>query len=314
MAWQEFRRGKRARDDVREFEFNIEDNLFSLHECLRAKTYVHMLYAGFYVSDPKLRHIHKATVRDRVVHQAIFRKLYPVFDPGFIFDSYSCRFKKGTHAAVRRLASFAKKASGNNQRTIWALKCDIKKFFDSINHKTLLELLKEKISDPEVLWLLLTILHSFEKEHGWGLPLGNVTSQLFANIYLNEFDQFIKRELKRKYYLRYCDDFIIIADNEAEARAFIAPIEKFLATHLSLSIHKGKISIKKYRQGIDFVGYVVRPHHVLLRTRTKKRIFNAVRRKSETSNFRNSLDSYLGILKHCRGFNIQKIILTKIKK
>ncbi len=296
LAWREFKKGKCKKKDVLEFQLNLEDNLFLLHRQLNDKTYQHYHYTPFYISDPKLRHIHKATVKDRVLHHAIFRILYPIFDKTFIFDSYSCRLNKGTHRAVKRLKRFCLKLSQNNRKTIFALKCDIRKFFDSVDQDILLQLIKKKIKDKDTIWLIEKIISSFEE----GLPLGNVTSQLFANIYLNELDQFIKHKLKIKNYLRYCDDFIILSDDKNYLIGLVEKINDFLNKRLKLNLHLDKIIMRKYRQGIDFVGYVIRPHCITLRTRTKKRIFKKVKH--------NNLQSYFGILKHCKGYKIRKKI------
>jgi retron-type reverse transcriptase len=216
-AWQEFSDGKMKKKDVLEFRSRLEDNIFELRQELKSKTYQHSNYIAFSVCDPKLRRIHKAGVKDRVLHHAIFRILYPIFDSSFIFDSYSCRIEKGTHRAVKRLEKFCRKLSQNNSRNIFALKCDIKKFFDSIDQNILLERIKRKIINVDTIWLVEKIIKSFPR----GLPLGNVTSQIFANIYLNELDQFVKHKLREKYYLRYCDDFIILSTDENSGRALI---------------------------------------------------------------------------------------------
>ncbi|MFH1839047.1 MAG: reverse transcriptase domain-containing protein [Patescibacteria group bacterium] len=160
-AWCEFRKGKRQKIDVQEFELHLEDNLFQLHEELSGLKYRHGDYRRFQIFDPKHRVIHKATVRDRVLHHAVYKVLYPIFDRSFIYDSYSCRIDKGTHKAVKRLEVFARKVSQNYTRTCWVLKCDIKKFFDSIDHAILFDLLERKITDPKTLWLLSEIIESY---------------------------------------------------------------------------------------------------------------------------------------------------------
>ena len=299
--WKEFKRGKKKKPDIQEFEFSLEDNLFQLHSELKGKTYRHGDYTSFDVTDPKLRRISKACVRDRVLHHAVFRILYPVFDKAFIYDSYSCRIGKGTHKAVSRLETFCRKLSRNNSKIIFVLKCDVKKFFDSINHNILLNLIKRKIGGDDV-WLIGKIVDSFHKIPNTGLPLGNVTSQLFANIYLNELDQFVKHNVKEKYYLRYCDDFVILGESVGRLQKVTGDIGKFLAQNLKLSIHPAKIVIRKYRQGIDFLGYVILPNHRVLRTRTKKRVLKRVSKKN--------LSSYLGVLKHCRSFKIKQKLLS----
>jgi len=299
QAWFEFRKGKRGRKDVQEFEFNLEDNLTQLHEELIAKSYQHSQYTQFYVTDPKLRKISKAGVRDRVVHQAVFRVLTLIFESSFIFDSYSCRDDKGTHRAVDRLDHFAHRASGNNWRNIFALKLDIRKFFDSVDYEVLMKLLERRISDPGTPGLIKIILDSFPI----GLPLGNVTSQLFANIYLNELDQFVKHQLKIKYYLRYCDDFVALFYSREDLQKYLAAVHEFLNHQLKLTLHPNKIIIRTYCQGIDFLGYVVRPYCRTLRTKTKRRILKNISEKN--------LASYLGVLQHCDGYAIGQRILRE---
>ncbi|HEY4510191.1 MAG TPA: reverse transcriptase/maturase family protein [Candidatus Paceibacterota bacterium] len=201
-AWKEFARGKRSKNDVQEFELNLMSTIISLHYDLANGTYTHGEYQAFRICDPKPRDIHKATVRDRLLHHAIYRKLYPFFDRTFIADSFSCREEKGTHRALNRFRAFSRIVGRNNTRTCWVLKCDIQKFFASIDHNTLLELLGKYIPDKKVQWLLERVIVSFySTKPGVGLPLGNLTSQLFCNIYMNEFDQFVKHKLKVEYYV-----------------------------------------------------------------------------------------------------------------
>ena len=278
--------------------------MFQLHQELKDKIYRHSPYTAFYITDPKLRHIHKACVRDRILHHAVFRILYPIFDQHFIFDSYSCRLGKGTHWAVTRLKSFCQKLSQNNSRNIFALKCDIKKFFDSVNQEILLDIIEEGISDENTIWLLEKVVRSFEVKSNTGLPIGNVTSQLFANIYLDKLDQFIKHRLKIKNYVRYCDDFVVLGKSLENLYIVADEISDFLERKLKLSFHQDKILFRKYRQGIDFLGYVIRPYCINLRTKTKKRI---LRRINE-----NNRASYLGVLKHCNGYKTKLMILAKV--
>lgn len=304
IAWREFRRGKRSKYDIQQFEFALEGNIFQLHDELASRVYCHGAYKPFSINDPKPRRIHKAMVRDRLVHHAVFRVLYPIFDRTFICDSYSCRVGKGTHRAVRRLEFFARKLSANNSHSFWALKCDVRRFFDSIDHAILLSLIRRRISDENTIRLIKSILDSFCKTPGIGLPLGNVTSQLFANIYLNELDRFIKHDLGQRYYLRYCDDFIILGRDPKELDVLVSWIAGFLSSELQLTLHPDKISIRPYRQGIDFLGYVVRPYHTVLRTKTKRRMLARI-------NITNA-SSYLGILKHCSGYGLGRVVLHKI--
>lgn len=185
----------------------------TLHRQLADKTYRHGKYFAFQITDPKQRRIHKAQVADRLLHHALYRMMYPYFDRKFIFDSFSCRKKKGTHAALNRFRTMARRASRNHTRTVWVLKCDIKQFFASVNHEVLLELLARDIEDPDLFWLLEQVIQSFHTagRPGTGLPLGNLTSQLFINMYMNEFDHFVKRTLKVQHYIRYADDFVLLS-------------------------------------------------------------------------------------------------------
>jgi retron-type reverse transcriptase len=192
----------------------------------------------------------------------------------------------------------------------------VRKFFDSIHHDILYDLITKKIEDYKILSLVHQILASFSKTDGVGLPLGNVTSQLFANIYLNGLDQFIKHNLKAKYYARYCDDFVIVDPNEQKLKDYISQIREFLQVRLKLDLHPNKISIRKVSQGVDFLGFVSMLKHSLLRTKTKNRIFKKISQMVEKGNREKlllSLPSYLGILKHVQGQKIEETIFQNIE-
>src|SRR3989344_1917001 len=303
-AWREFRRGKRRKPDVVACELNLEDNIFELHRKLVERNWRNDPYVFFKVDDPKPRIIHKTSVRDRVLFQAVYRKLYQVFDPSFIHDSYSSRLKKGTHAGVKRFAVFARKVSMNHRSTSFVLKCDIKKFFDSIDHQILFSLVARKINGERLLSLIWQITRFFEYSPGKGLPLGNVISQLFANIYLNELDQFIKHKLKARYYIRYCDDFVILHQSQNVLLKLLAEIKKFCREFLLLNLHERKTIIRKIHWGTDFLGYVVLPHRVVLRTKTKNRMFRMINNKN--------LRSYLGLLSHCKSWKLKQRLMEKL--
>ena len=232
LAWREFVKGKRPRKDVQEFERNLMYNIIALYKDLTTKTCKHSPYEAFNIFDPKPRNIHKAQVRDRLLHHALYRILYIFFEQTFITDSYSCRLRKGTHKALKRFRFFAYKASKNHTRTLWVLKCDIRKFFASIDQNILLSILEQYIPDKDTLWLLEKVIHSFETKTNTGLPLGNLTSQLFVNIYMNEFDQFMKHTLKTTYYLRYADDFVIFSQNKEWLENLFPQIQNFFFTKL----------------------------------------------------------------------------------
>jgi len=299
QAWEEFRRGKRGKYDVQVFERHLEDNLFDLHYQLNNKTYKHGNYSEFYVNDPKRRHIHKAEINDRIVHHLLYKYLYELFNKTFICDSYSCRVNKGTHRAVKRLENFSRSLSRNYREDFWALKFDIRQFFASVDHKILLNMITKRGNDKNILWLLNQVINSFSA----GIPLGNLTSQIFANIYMDKLDQFIKHELKIKYYLRYADDFIILDKNRTYLCQCISTLKQFLSKSLKLELHPKKIILKKFSWGIDFCGYTVLPHYILPRTKTKRRILKKVLKHKTSSQ---SLQSYLGYFSHTNSYLVSQ--------
>lgn len=307
-AWKEFRRGKKRKKDVQLFEFRLLENLVELNAELVAGTYRHGPYVHFRISDPKPRDIHKATVRDRLVHHAIYRKLYPVFNKTFIADSYSCRLGKGTHRALNTFRGYAYRASKNHTRTLWVLKCDIRKFFASIDHSILLTILRRYITDKRTLLLLESIIESFHTTaRGKGLPLGNLTSQLLVNIYMNEFDQWVKHTLKGHYYLRYADDFVVLSTDRQVLQKMFVRMDTFLQKILKLEMHPDKVSITTLASGVDFLGWVHFSDHRVLRTATKKRMFRIL---SEKAGDEQVVQSYLGLLGHGNAYTLSKRIIN----
>lgn len=306
-AWQEFLRDKRNKPDVQEFSLRLMDNIFDLHYDLLHHTYKHGGYQQFKINDPKPRTIHKASVRDRLLHHAVYRVLYPFFDKIFISDSYSCRNNKGTHKAINKFREFSCIVSKNNTKSCWILKCDIKKFFASVDQQTLITILEKHIADQHTVNLLKEIIKSFKPS---GLPLGNLTSQLFANVYLNELDQFTKHKLKAKYYIRYADDFVFFSENKDYLGNLISVVKDFLQNELKLTLHPDKIFIKTLDSGVDFLGWVNFPAHRVLRTKTKQRM---IRRLKESSS-PEAINSYLGLLKHGNAGNLKRKILLLLNK
>jgi len=352
-AWREFRKGKRSKPDVMTFEYTLEDNIFQLHQDLSSGSYWHGSYQQFQITDPKARVISKSSVRDRLLHHAIYRILYPTLDETFIYDSYSCRNNKGTHKAFARLQEVVRKISHNYTKPCFALKLDIRKFFDSVDHEILMDLLRERIEDKKLLELLENIIRSFssirhaefisaspveilnnirsfdfaqddkarkslsvqDDAESRGIPLGNLTSQLFANVYLDPLDKFAKHKLKAKYYLRYADDFIFLSDDPDILMGYLVEVNQFLKTNLKLNIHPNKIYFRKLRWGIDYVGYVVLPHYSIPRKKTVKRIFKKVSslfKESDLGKLAQALPSYLGYLQHVRSHKIRVNLLELV--
>jgi RNA-directed DNA polymerase len=281
------RRGKRNKSPVEAFEFHLEGNLVELRESLRNRTYRPGPFRTFTVTDPKPRLISAAPYRDRVLHHALCNVLEPVFERSFIFDSYACRRGKGSHAALNRYTDFARKNR-------YVLKCDVRKFFPSIDHQMLKERLSRKIKDPEVLWLAgLIIDHSNPQEpvSGFfpgddlftsldrprGIPIGNQTSQFFANVYLDPLDHFIKENLRCRCYLRYCDDFVILDHDKGRLQEVLAAVDDFLKS-LRLWLHPTKRVVSRVQDGLPLLGFRVWPHRRLLQRANVRRFRRRMRR------------------------------------
>lgn len=316
-SWRMYKRGKIRKKDVMEFERHLEDNLFLLHKELRMGNYAHGEYSYFRISDPKKRDIYKATVKDRVIHQALYSYLGKIYEPLFIDYSFSSRKGKGTHRAVAMLKeqSFAVR---RNRKRCWAIKCDIRKYFENINHEVLLGSLKKEISDEKIMSLLNIIVKSFNAKSGKGVPLGNITSQIFANIYLNELDEFIENKTGFKNrYARYNDDFIILSNDAKELLGSIKKIKQFLSEKLFLELPQEKTVFRKLKWGIDFCGSIILSNGILLRNKTKDRMFRNMNRTVKKLGFnkisqgdsKKIFDSYFGLLAHCRAHNLK----TKIR-
>lgn len=230
-----------------------------------------------------------------------------MFDRTFIYHSYSCRMDKGTHKALHAFTAMVRKVSKNHTKTLWVLKCDIKKFFASIDHEILISLLEKRIVSQDVLELLENIIGSFHTKGKPvpGLPLGNLTSQLLVNVYMNEFDQWVKHTMKVKYYIRYADDFVILDTNKQNLEQMIPNIQNFLTEHLRLALHPNKVSIATVASGVDFLGWIHFPTHRILRTATKRRMLKKCLHPEVSPETRTS---YVGLLKHGNAYNLHMLI------
>ena len=276
LAARKAQKGKRYRDATLAYNFNLEDELFSLRDELQAKTYRPGPYREFIVKDSKKRYISAAPYKDRVVHHALLNVIEPLFDRRFIFDTYACRKGKGTHAALYRFRKFL---AGHK----YVLKCDIRKYFPNVDHEILLEKLRRRIADPDTMELLEKIVGSRTDNHQSpaayfpgddlftphirkrGIPIGNLTSQFFANLYLDDFDHWIKEELRAGPYLRYADDFCVFGDDKGRLNEIRSAIRGYLETN-RLQIHQGKSRIYTKKEGVEFLGF----RHLPDRTRIRK--------------------------------------------
>ncbi len=269
-AAQQAGRGKRGLANVARFRFDLERQLCRIQDELLEKTYAPGPYHTFEICEPKRRLISAAPFRDRVVHHALCNILEPIFEPTFVCDSYACRKGKGTHACVDRFQSFAR-------RHRYVLKCDVRKFFPSVDHSLLKSILTRKIKDTDVLWLIDRIIDSSNpqdpvlrwypgddlltpSERRRGMPIGNQTSQFFANVFLNPFDHFVTETLRVPGYVRYCDDFAIFSDDKAWLNHIREQCRHFLRG-LRLTLHPDKSAISRVNDGCRFLGYRVFPDH-----------------------------------------------------
>ena len=281
-AYLKARKGKLKKKGVIEFSKNLEDEVNLLQKELLEYEYKPQELRKFIVRDPKTRKIHASAFRDRVIHHAIINILEPIYEKIFIYDSFASRKNKGSHKAVKRFDYFKRKVSCNgkllrknyNSNSIegYILKADIKHYFETVDHDILIKILNKKINDKSFIWLIKQVLNNFEsKENGRGMPLGNFTSQFFANIYLNELDYFVKHDLKAKYYIRYVDDFVILHKSKNKLEYYYKPkITNYLKT-LNLEIHPDKSQITPFHKGIQFLGYRIFYHHKLLRKRNLRK-------------------------------------------
>ncbi|MEK6845758.1 MAG: reverse transcriptase/maturase family protein, partial [Nanoarchaeota archaeon] len=265
FAFKKARKGKTLRPEVIEFEKDFNENILQLRMELLFHAYRPMPLKSFLIRDPKTRMINKSAFRDRVVHHALFNIIEPLFEKRFIYDSYANRKGKGVLAAFERFDLFKMKVSHNNTHSCFVLKADIKHYFEEVNHQHLLSILEKRILNSEIIWLIKIILSNFQsKEKGRGMPLGNLTSQFFANVYLHELDFFVKQKLQVKYYLRYVDDFVLLHHSRDKLEEYKLKIQEFLQNQLALQLHPQKTRIITLSCGIGFLGMRIFFHHKLL--------------------------------------------------
>ncbi|MEH2181802.1 RNA-directed DNA polymerase [Nostoc sp.] len=329
LASHQAQKGKRFRDNILEFNYHLETELIRLQQELTDKNYQPVTYRTFHLTNPKSRLISAAPYRDRVVHHALCNIIVPIFEKAFIHHSYANRLGFGTHLALRKFTHFAR-----NSR--YVLQCDIKKYFPSIDHITLKQLLRRKLKCPDTIKLIDTIIdNSNEQEtvidyfpgddllapvtRRKGLPIGNLTSQFFANIYLNGFDHFVKEKLKISKYIRYVDDFALFSDEQellADARL---AIEEYL-TQLRLKIHQVKSQLFETKIGATFLGFRVFPDLIRVRNsnlhqarrRLKRLQTDYVQGKIKREKVDQSIQSWFAHLEHGDTWQLRQQIFTSL--
>jgi len=354
-AYYDARKNKRNTINALNFEMDYEHNLFQLYEEIITSNYKIKSSICFINFSPVQREIFAADFRDRVVHHLIYNYIAPIFEKTFIHDSYSCRVGKGTHYGIKRIDHFIRSCSENYHKDCYVLKLDIKGYFMSINRNllyktvndTLLKQANKVVFDlPLVIKLIKKIIFNdptknyilkgskqdwkclpsskslFHSGKNQGLPIGNLTSQLFSNVYLNSFDHFVKKELGIKYYGRYVDDFVIVHQSKDYLKSLIPKIRNYLQKEVQLELHPNKIYFQHFSKGVKFLGAVIKPHRIYIANRTKGNFYQAIEKqnkiardhkpsKEEQSAFLSSMNSYLGILKHYKTYKIRKKIIRQ---
>jgi RNA-directed DNA polymerase len=331
IAFHHARKGKRHQPEVAAFEYNLEGNLLALERELASRTYEPGPYRSFYIYEPKRRLVSAAPFRDRVVHHALCNVIEPIWERRFIHDSYACRLGRGTHRALARCLQFVR-------RYPYVLQCDVRRFFPSVDHAILLDILAWKIADPDVLELCTRILQSsegilageyemvyfpgddlFAAARPRGLPIGNLTSQFWANVYLDQLDQFVKRTLRCLAYLRYMDDFLLFANDKATLHAWRAEVVNFLVS-LRLVLHPRKSVVFPVKNGVDFVGFRVFPTHVRLRRSSVRRFARRLRHLREAysagqmdfEQVNTSIRSWVAHASYANSYNLRRRLLTSV--
>lgn len=323
-AYLKARRNKRYQQEVLAFTANLEENLLQIQNELIWKTYRTGPYRFFYVHDPKTRLVAALPFKDRVVQHALCNIIEPIFESRFIYDSYACRVGKGTHAGADRVTQFLRIAQRKWER-VYCLKGDIVQYFPSINHAILKAIIRKRIACPDTLWLIDEIIDSGGdgSDCPRGLPIGNLTSQLWANVYLDQLDHFVKEVLREKYYVRYMDDFVILSGDKKHLWDIKHQIEDFLADKLDLRLN-GKTGIWLISQGIDFLGYRIWPTHRLVRKSSIKRmkrklkVFQRKYREGriDLDKINATIQSWIGHVSYANSYNLRRklfraFILTK---
>ncbi|GHV36174.1 hypothetical protein FACS18949_15260 [Clostridia bacterium] len=328
-------KGKRYRDEVLAFYARLEENLLEIKGDLLSGEYTPGDYREFYIHEPKKRLVMTIPFRDRVVQWALYQVVNPLFLKGYITDSYACIEGRGVHQASARIKYWAKLLSRDGANPYY-LKLDISKYYYRIDHDILLDILRKKLNDKPLIDLFEKIIKgasipfglpegatvgSTERIFGKGMPIGNLSSQMFANIYLNELDQYIKRELRVRYYVRYMDDMAIFADNKEDLHRYKSAIETFLRELLNLSLN-AKTAIRPLKHGIEFCGFRVWHTHIKLRKQTALRMKRRLKKvKEDFENGAMSLEmvsrtvaSYKGIFDHCDSYALRRSIFGDIER
>jgi len=311
LAYNKAKKGTKQSPETSEFFFNLEKNILELSEQIKNETYKPAPYTYFEIYDPKQRTISVASFTDSVIHHAIVNVLEPIYEKIFIYHSYATRKNKGTHKAVYQAQKYLRKNK-------WFLKNDIKKYFNNINQQILLNIISRKINDKKLLTLIEKIITN-GGVNDIGLPIGNLTSQFFANVYLNELDYFIKQNLHCKYYVRYMDDFIVFDNNKENLKKYLSEITTFIDNNLNLLLKENAIVLNQQLNGLSFLGTKIYPSTIRVKQENLKRINKKInkelyffyRNKISENKMHETFNSYNAFLSNYNAFQIKSIIFDK---
>ena len=321
LAYKKARKHKTTKSYVIEFKKNLKENLLLLRSELLLHCYSPKPLVNFIIHEPKTRKISKSDFRDRIVHHALCDIIEPIFEKSFIYDSYANRISKGTLKALQRFDFFKRKASRNNKEKCYVLKAYIQKYFHNVEHGTLLSIIKNKISDKRVIWLIRKILANFPSQNK-GMPLGNLTSQFFANVYINNFDWFVKTKLKAKYYIRYVDDFVIFEADKKKLEFYKEEINMFLKNNLKIHLHPDKSKILRLGNTVTFLGFRVFNYHKMLKKSNIRKFKNKLKLlmqeyKSHEINYGavyDFLEGWIAYAKNANTYNLRKNITDEFER
>ncbi len=317
LAYLKARKSKRYKCEVMRFSSHLEENLVDIQNHLIWRTYRPSRYKYFTIYEPKQRLIAALPFRDRVVHHALCNLIEPIFERSMIHDSYACRRGQGVLSGVLRTTRFLWEA-GRRWGRVYCLKADITKFFPSIDHEILKKIIRQRIACPDILFLIDTIIDSTETDRG--LPIGSLTSQLWANVYLNELDHFVKEALRIQYYIRYMDDFMILHHDKAALGIILAEITEFLDDNLKLQLNSKTQIFPISPRCVDFLGYRIWPDHRLLRKANVQRTKRKFRKQSRLygqglmslESIRPGIASWLGHAKHADTWRLRRRIFEDL--
>jgi len=357
QAYYDARKNKRNTINALNFEIDYERKLFELYEEIKNRRYEIGPSICFVIFKPVQREVFAADFRDRIVHHLIYNYISPLFERLFIFDSYSCREGKGTSCGIKRVDHFIRSCSQNYSRDCYILKIDIKGYFMSMDRPILYQKIEKALKRFNgtanfdlnlILWLIRKVIFNDPtqncvirgRKENWqglpktkslffarenrGLPIGNLTSQLFGNVYLNDFDHFVKHRLGMKYYGRYVDDIVIAHEDKEYLKSIIPILREYLQNQLSLELHPDKVYLQYFSRGVNFLGTVIKPYRIYIQNRVKGNFYRKIRywnnflsRKghqltgADAKQFLSSINSYLGIMKHYHTYKLRRKMITE---